>query len=91
MKIIEKHNIKINLFQNAATSFSICIDSIPGKTKQIINELKEQFEITLLKNLELIVIQNYNQDDIDHITAQKKILVEQKSQNTAQLILTNKL
>ncbi len=91
MKIIEKHNMKINLFQNAATNFSICIDSIPGKTKLIIKELEEQFEITLLKNLELIVIQNYNQDDIDHITAQKKILVEQKSQNTAQLILANKL
>lgn len=90
MKIIEDENIKINLFQNAATSFSICIDNISGKTNNIVYELKKQFRISYKKDLELVVIQNYDQKDINFITERKRILVEQKSQNTAQLILANK-
>lgn len=90
MKIIEENNIKINLFQNAATNFSICIDNIPGKTEKLIDELKQQFKLSYRNSLELIIIQNYNQEDINLITEGKKIMVEQKSQNTAQIILASK-
>lgn len=39
--LLSEHHVKINLMQNSALSFSICIDHNPDTTKEIINEFSK--------------------------------------------------
>lgn len=85
--IFAKHKIKINLMQNSAISFSVSIDYDKLKFPQLINELKKDYKVLFNENLELVTIRHYDQNTIDRVTTNKKILLEQKSRNTARIIM----
>lgn len=82
-----KFGVQINLMQNSAISFSACVDFDAQKTMKLIDELKKNYKILYNDNLELVTIRHYDKKTIDRVTAEKDILVEQKSRNTARFIL----
>jgi len=86
-KIISFNKIKINLMQNSAISFSICIDEDERRFSKLIEQLSNNYKVKYNKNLELITIRNYNQETIDFVVNSRKILLEQKSRITAQIIV----
>ncbi|OFY95175.1 MAG: aspartate kinase [Bacteroidetes bacterium RIFCSPLOWO2_12_FULL_31_6] len=81
--------ITINLMQNSAISFSVCVDFDAQKTKRLIEILRKDYKILYNENLELVTIRHYDQQTIDRVTLHKKIMVEQKSRNTARLVMKN--
>jgi aspartate kinase len=87
--IISNNRIKINLMQNSAISFSICIDNDERRVNKLIDSLSKNYKVKYNKNLQLITIRHYNQKTIDFVVQNKKILLEQKSRVTAQIIVEN--
>ncbi len=85
--IIAKMGIKINLMQNSALSFSICVDFDNQKTMSLIDELKKEYKILYNDNLELVTIRHYDQKTIDRVLIDKEVLVEQKSRQTARFVM----
>ena len=85
--ILSKIGIRVNLMQNSALSFSICIDNIPQLVNPLVDELKNMFRVRYNENLQLITIRYYNQEVIDRIVAGRPILLEQRSRTTEQLIV----
>jgi aspartate kinase len=86
--IFAKNKIKINLMQNSAVSFSICIDNDNEKLNKVLDSLrKENFKVKYNEHLTLITIRHYNEDIINFITQNKAKLLEQKSRSTVQLIV----
>ncbi len=85
--IFAENQIKINVMQLSALSFSVCIDDDKMKTKNLLNILKNEFKVLYNEDLELITIRHYNQETIDKITLNKEVLLEQRSRNTIQLVL----
>ena len=85
--ILSKIGIRVNLMQNSALSFSICIDNNPQLVKPLIEELKSMFRVRYNENLQLITIRYYTQEVIDSIVANRPILLEQRSRTTEQLIV----
>ena len=85
--ILSKIGIRVNLMQNSALSFSICIDNNPQLIKPLIEELKSMFRVRYNENLQLITIRYYTQEVIDSIVANRTILLEQRSRTTEQLIV----
>jgi aspartate kinase len=79
--------VKINLMQNSAISFSVCVDYNPEKLKGLIAELNTEFKVKYNLDLELITVRNYNQETIDKVVKGRKILTEQKSRTTIQLVV----
>ncbi|MEI6346312.1 MAG: aspartate kinase [Bacteroidota bacterium] len=79
--------VKINLMQNSAISFSVCVDYNPEKLKGLIAELNTEFKVRYNLDLELITVRNYNQETIDKVVKGRKILTEQKSRTTIQLVV----
>ena len=86
-QVISHYNIKVNLMQNSAVSFSICTDYDSFKTPKLIEALKKDFKIYFNENLELVTIRHYNEETIKKVTKNKKIMLEQRSRNTVQVIL----
>jgi len=81
--------VKINLMQNAAISFSICVDFDAQKTPRLIEALKKDYKVLYNDKLELVTIRHYDDETIKRVTANKTILVEQKSRNTARMVMKN--
>lgn len=83
------HRVKINLMQNSAISFSVCVDFEDKKTPALIDELKKTYKVLFNENLELVTIRHYDQPTIERVTSGKEILVEQKSRQTARMVMRN--
>ncbi len=85
--ILSKIGIRVNLMQNSALSFSICVDNNPQLIGRLTAELKHLFRVRYNENLQLITIRYYTQQVIDRIVANRPILLEQRSRLTEQLIV----
>ena len=85
--ILNELGIRVNLMQNSALSFSICVDNNPQRIKILIERLKSMFRVRYNENLQLITIRYYTQAVIDSIVASRPILLEQRSRSTEQLIV----
>ncbi|MEP7169580.1 MAG: aspartate kinase, partial [Bacteroidota bacterium] len=70
--IFAKHGVKINLMQNSAISFSVCMDNDPFKIPALIDELKTQFKILYNEDLELYTIRHYFPSTIETLSAGKE-------------------
>ena len=83
---IKRLNLSINLMQNSAISFTICMDDNPMKREQLRKALLEDFLIYYNEGLELITIKNYDQATIDELCEGKEIIIEQRSRNNFQMV-----
>lgn len=79
-------NIKVNLMQNSAISFSICID-LNEKTDTLISRLQSDYRVRYNTGLELITIRHYSDNHINNLVRGRKVLLEQKSRATCQMVV----
>ena len=79
--------VKVNLMQNSALSFSVCINYDSRRFNQLIQKLKENYRVTYNNNVELITIRHYTESLIQQFTEDKEILMEQKSRSTVSLVM----
>ncbi|GAB4258345.1 MAG: aspartate kinase [Vicingaceae bacterium] len=85
--LFDKYQVKINLMQNAAISFSVSVDNDEQKIPALINELTNTYHVKYNENVELVTIRHYNQSTIDRVTENKDILLEQKSRVTTRMVM----
>lgn len=88
-KLFAEKQVKINMMQNSAISFSVCIDNDAHKLPDLIRTLQKEYRVLYNENLELITIRYYDQATIDRVTMDKKVLLEVKSRYTVQLVAQN--
>lgn len=85
--VLAKLNIRVNLMQNSALSFSLCIDYNEILLHQLREALENDFRLVYNTGLQLITIRYYNQQIIDQIVAGRRILLQQRSRTTTQLLV----
>ena len=79
--------VKINMMQNSAISFSVCIDNDKHKSPDLINKLRESYKVLYNENLQLFTIRHYYSSTVEMLTTGKEILLEQRSRHTAQFVV----
>lgn len=85
--LLSHMGIRINLMQNSAISFSICIDDHPDKLNRLFKALSGDFRVKYNRGLELITIRYYNKKITDKIVNKRPVLLEQKSRLTVQQVV----
>lgn len=85
--IFSSHSIKINLMQNSAISFSVCVDDDSFKIPLLIQELQKEFKVLYNSNLKLITVRHYYPSTIDQLIKGKDLLMEQRSRQTAHVVI----
>jgi aspartate kinase len=85
--VLDKLNIKINMMQNSAVSLTICFDYREDKVKDLVKTLENDFKVLYNQDLQLITIKNYTTESIDRVSANKEILVEQRTRHTYQIVI----
>ncbi|HQU99711.1 MAG: aspartate kinase [Bacteroidia bacterium] len=79
--------VKINLMQNSAISFSVCVDDDAFALPALLESLKADYRVLFNNGLVLYTIRHYNQFTIDKLLQKGTLILEQRSRNTAQLIM----
>lgn len=84
-RVFHTFNIKTNLMQNSAISFSVCIDD-GARLENLLGELKKSFKVRYNKGLQLITIRNAK-EGFDNVLKDKTPLLEQRTRTTAQYVV----
>ena len=84
--LLDKHLISVNMMQNSAISFSICIDNDKQKIPFLINDLRKQFKVYYNDNLSLYTIRHYKVNSINELLKGRTVMLEQRSRNTMQIV-----
>lgn len=84
--LLDLLHIKINLMQNSAISFSICVDNAPEKINNLIHNLETDYDIFYNSGLTLITIKNFTEELIEEMSKNKEILLEQKTRSNFQIV-----
>jgi aspartate kinase len=79
-------NVKINLMQNSALTFSFCMDYKPHKLERILELLSKDFVLTHHEPLKLITVKNHTPEAIADLPKMEDILLEQKTRGTYQVL-----
>lgn len=85
--LFHKYQIKVDLIQNSAISFSVCIDNKFKNAERLIELLKAKFKVNYHKNITLLTIRHYNENVLKCLTKDKLILLKQFTKQTAQLVI----
>ncbi len=86
-KLLYKNKMKVNLIQNSAISFSVCVDNRYNKLESLLAKLREKFRVTWNENVSLYTIRHATQVEIKHLLKGKEMLLKQESRETVQLIV----
>ena len=88
--LFHKHRVKINMMHNSAVSFSVSVDHQPNKVMELIEELRRDYKVSYLCDLELVTIRYYNQQTIERVLAGKEVIQEVKDSYTCQMLIRDK-
>jgi len=84
---LSEKNIKVNVMQNSAISFSFCVDFRENKIISLVRELGEKFEVYYNTGLTLVTIKNYDQKTLDEYRFRPGVVLEQSSRSTLQVLM----
>ena len=87
--LFAEHRSRINLMQNSAISFSVCVDN-SSRIQSLITALQHDFSVKYNDGLQMITVRHYKQDTIDNLTLNREILLEQRSRVTVQMVVKGK-
>lgn len=86
--IFTKHRVKVNLMQNTAMKFLVCLDNQPSKLEALLKDMEAHYTTIATENLELITVRHYNAVMLDHLKYGRKVHLEEKIPQTAQLVVS---
>lgn len=84
---LSRANAKINLMQNSALSFSVLLDEDKIDLQMVLGLFENNYIVNFDENLELVTIRHYDQQTLDLVTKGKETILEQKTKETARLVL----
>ncbi|MGB1032529.1 MAG: hypothetical protein ACPGWM_07930, partial [Flavobacteriales bacterium] len=86
-EMVAATGLHVNVMQNSAISFSMCVDQDERRIKQLRELLQANYEVKYNEGLELLTMRHYDDSIIKKLTEDKEVLVEQRSRQTLRLVL----
>ncbi len=86
-KLFHDYRMKVDLIQNSAISFSVCVDNKYGRLEDLLNQLKSRFKVVHHENVSLYTIRHFDMESIASLQEGKEILLEQRGKETLQLVV----
>lgn len=71
-KMLHDHKMKVDLIQNSAISFSVCVDNKFGRLQELLNLLKSRFNVDCYEGVSLYTIRHFNNDAITSLQKGRK-------------------
>lgn len=86
-KLFHDHRMKVDLIQNSAISFSVCLDNKFNGLQPMLNELKRKFKVVCHEEVSLYTIRHFDDKSVKKLQNGRSVLVEQRGRETVQLVV----
>lgn len=85
-KLLHLYKMKVDVIQNSAISFSVCVDNMYKNLEKLLQHLKAKFKVTCTENVSLYTIRHYNELAIKQLEKDKEVLLKQLTHETMQIV-----
>ncbi len=86
-KLLHDYKMKVDMIQNSAISFSVCVDNKFGRLEELLDHLKGKFKVVYHEGVSLYTIRHFDLQSIDSLQNGKEVLLEQRGKETVQLVV----
>lgn len=84
--LFHQHKIKVNLIQNSAISFSVCIEDKFNNFEELRKIVSKKFKVAYNENVSLYTIRHFDEKSKDVVENNKTVLLKQISRETMQIV-----
>lgn len=86
-KMFHEYKMKVDLIQNSAISFSVCVDNKFGRLEELLNNLKSRFKVVYQEDVSLYTIRHFDAKAIESLLNGHEVLLEQRGKETVQFVI----
>jgi aspartate kinase len=84
--LFHQFKLKVNLIQNSAISFSVCVEDKFGNFKDVNAILSKKFKVEFTENVTLYTIRHFDEKAAHTVEENKTVILKQVSRETMQII-----
>lgn len=84
---LSDYKMKVDLIQNSAISFSVCVDNKYNTLEPLLKKLRATFRVKWNEGVTLYTVRHASPKEIKTLTNGKEILLKQESRDTVQLVV----
>ncbi len=85
-RMFAEQHIKVNVIQNSAISFTVCVEDKFGNFKEMLEELSNNFKITYNENVSLYTIRHFSDEVAAKVMNNQTVLLQQVNRETMQIV-----
>lgn len=85
-RLFHLYQMKVDLIQNSAISFAVCVDNRFNNLEKLIQHLKARYRVEYVPGVSLYTVRHFNDAALNSLEKNKDILLKQVMQNTVQLV-----
>lgn len=86
-KLLHEYKMRMELIQNSAISFSVCVDNKYNNLEPLLAKLREKYKVTCNENVTLYTVRHSKPVEIKTLINGKEVLVKQENSDTVQLVI----
>jgi aspartate kinase len=86
-ELLHKYKLNVNLIQNTAISFFVCIDDKFNNFVTFINKLESKYNSNYYDNVSLLTVRHFTKKTIKKIEAKHEVILRQTSIETVQFVV----
>ncbi len=85
--LIADHRLQVNMMQNSAISFAVCVNDIDNRVEDFAASIRKEFQVTIDRGLELITVRHFREEVLASLTKGKIIMLEGRAPKIVQMVL----
>jgi len=85
--LLHRYKMKVELIQNSAISFSVCLDNKYNNLEPLLSKLRATFKVSHHENVTLYTIRHSQPQEIKALISNKNVLLKQEAGDTVQLVV----
>jgi aspartate kinase len=84
---LHDYKLKVNLIQNSALSFSVCIEDQFNNFNTFYDSIKSKYKVSFNENTTLYTIRHFDENSVTEIEKNNTVLLKQISKETLQVVV----
>jgi len=86
-KWLHQHKMKVEMIQNSAISFSVCVDNKYNRLEALLAKLRSTFKVKWNEGVTLYTVRHALPKEIKALSQDKTVLLKQENRDTVQLVV----
>lgn len=86
-KLLHDHKMSVDLIQNSAISFSVCVKDKYHNMDAMLHTLRARFDVEHTPEVYLYTIRHFEDNSADALLKSHELVLEQRSETTLQLVM----